>query len=102
MSASRWGMSIRTTSVLGSAALFAAMQTNILPRTFNAGTPQDVATSTSGRPALLARTASKPLVVTWRISLAVGPGQEQVGRCGRRGARPARREERAYREYVSD
>ncbi len=34
--------------------------------------------------------------------LRLGPGQEQVGHCGRRGARPARREERAYRAYVSD
>jgi hypothetical protein len=31
-----------------------------------------------------------------------GPRENNVDRCGRRGARPAGREERAYRAYVSD
>src|SRR5688500_17005699 len=37
-----------TTSVFGSADLCDAMQTNILPRTFNVGLPHVVGTSTSG------------------------------------------------------
>jgi SsrA-binding protein len=37
-----------------------------------------------------------------RPAVAQDPGGNKAVNCGRRGARPARREERAYREYVSD
>jgi len=48
MSASRSAKSIITTSVFGSADVCDAMHTNIFPRTFNAGFPYVVVTSTSG------------------------------------------------------
>jgi len=36
------------------------------------------------------------------MEVPLGPDQEYVDHSGRRGARPARREECTYREYVSD
>ena len=64
MSASRFAISILTTNVSGSADLFDAMQTNIVPRTLRAGTPHDVVTSTSGR--------VLPIVSTWLKELRRG------------------------------
>ena len=49
MSASRSAKSIITTSVSGSADLWEAIHTNILPRTFSVGFPHVVVSSTSGR-----------------------------------------------------
>src|SRR5215207_8560600 len=58
MTASRSAMSIRTTSVSGSADLCEAMQTNIVPRTFSVGWPHVVVSSTSGRVRPMAATGA--------------------------------------------
>src|SRR5437867_3144357 len=52
---------MRTTRVLGSADLWTAMQTNILPRTFSVGDPQVVVSSTPGSVRPIARTRSNPV-----------------------------------------
>lgn len=53
------------------------------------------------------RRARPHIVIDSSLRDAIGmatkdPGRNRVVQLGRRGARPARREERAYREYVSD
>ena len=59
MSASRLAKSIITASVFGSADLCAAIQANVLPRTFTAGWPYAVVTSTSGNRRAIDATALK-------------------------------------------
>src|SRR5688572_31169124 len=57
-------MSMRTTIESGSADLLIATQANILPRTFSAGAPHVVVTSTSGSVRPIAIAASNPLRFT--------------------------------------
>ena len=56
-------MSMRTTIEFGSADLLIATQANIFPRTFSAGAPHVVVTSTSGNVRPMAIAASNPLRV---------------------------------------
>jgi hypothetical protein len=62
MSASRAATSIITTSVSGSADLWAAIQTNIRPRTLSVGLPHEVVSSTSGSERPIASTGLKLLL----------------------------------------
>src|SRR4051812_28105263 len=79
MSASRPAMSIITTSVSGSADLFEAMHTNILPRTFSAGVPQAVVTSTSGNVRPICSTRLNPLARAMDVQGLVASEQRPAG-----------------------